>query len=105
MLRGLWKLTWIEIKIFVREPLGLIGTVGPPVLIYVGLGRLLGPRVGRVSPDVPRFVSVDLPIFTSLLITASAVVSLVAIIAIYRGDHRVAQVESGRSIGYAIRFA
>jgi ABC-2 type transport system permease protein len=33
---------------------------------------------------VPRFVTVDLPIFTSLLIASSAVVSLVAIIAIYR---------------------
>jgi len=83
MLRGLWRLTWLEIKIFVREPLGLIGTVGLPVLIYVVLGRLLG-RVTRVSADVPRFVSVDLPIFTSLLITANAVLSLAAIIAIYR---------------------
>jgi len=83
MLRGLWRLTWLEIKIFVREPLGLIGTVGLPVLIYVVLGRLLG-RVTRVSSDVPRFVSVDLPIFTSLLITANAVLSLAAIIAIYR---------------------
>jgi ABC-2 type transport system permease protein len=27
MFRGLWRLTWLEIKIFVREPLGLIGTV------------------------------------------------------------------------------
>jgi ABC-2 type transport system permease protein len=84
MLRGLWRLTWLEIKIFVREPLGLVGTVGLPVLIYVGFGRLLAARVGRVAPDVPRFVSVDLPIFTSLLIAASAVLSLVAIIAIYR---------------------
>ena len=33
---------------------------------------------------MPRFVSVDLPIFASLLIAASAVLSLVAIIAIYR---------------------
>jgi ABC-2 type transport system permease protein len=33
---------------------------------------------------VPRFVSVDLPIFASLLIVASAVLSLVAIMAIYR---------------------
>jgi ABC-2 type transport system permease protein len=84
MLRGLWQLIWLEIKIFVREPLGLIGTVGLPVLIYVGIGRLVGPRTGRASSDVPRFLSVDLPIFTSLLIAASAVVSLVAIIAIYR---------------------
>jgi ABC-2 type transport system permease protein len=84
MLRGLWRLTWLETKIFVREPLGLIGTVGIPVLIYVGLGRLLGQRAGRVSPDIPRFVSVDLPVLSSLLIAASAVLSLVAIIAIYR---------------------
>ena len=27
MLRGLCRLTWLEIKIFVREPLGVIGTV------------------------------------------------------------------------------
>src|SRR5438876_12263425 len=83
-MRGLWRLTWLEIKIFAREPLGLIGTLGVPVLIYALFGRLLGSRVGRGSPEAPRFVSVDLPIFTSLLIASSAVVSLVAIIAIYR---------------------
>jgi ABC-2 type transport system permease protein len=84
MLRGLWRLTWLEIKIFVREPLGVIGTVGIPVLIFVVLGRVLGSRVRRASPDVPRFVSVDLPIFAALLIAASAVLSLVTIMAIYR---------------------
>ena len=26
-MRGLWNLTWLEIKIFVREPLGLLGSV------------------------------------------------------------------------------
>ena len=30
MLRGLWKLTWIEIKIFLREPLGAFGTICYP---------------------------------------------------------------------------
>src|SRR5919106_792578 len=73
MLRGLWRLTWLEIKIFVREPLGLIGTVAVPVLIFVVLGRVLGPRLRNASPDVPRFVGADLPIFVSLLIAASAV--------------------------------
>jgi ABC-2 type transport system permease protein len=84
MLRGLWRLTWLEIKIFVREPLGLFGTVGVPVLLFVLLGRAIGPRARGASPDVPRFVSVDLPIFVSLLIAASAVLSLIAIMAIYR---------------------
>ena len=84
MLRGLWRLTWLELKIFVREPMGVIGTVGIPVLLFVVISRLLGPQVREASPDVPRFVSVDLPIFTSLLIAASAVQSLAAIMAIYR---------------------
>lgn len=84
MLRGLWRLTWLEIKIFVREPLGVIGSVGVPVLMFVLMGRALGPAAARAPKNVPRFASVDLPIFASLLIAASAVLSLVAIISIYR---------------------
>jgi ABC-2 type transport system permease protein len=82
-LRGLWRLTWLEVKIFVREPLGVIGTIGVPVLVFIVLARMVGSRV-RTVPDVPRFVSADLPIFASLLIAMSAVLSLVTIVAIYR---------------------
>src|SRR5215831_8178032 len=84
MLRGLGRLTWLEIKIFVREPLGVIGTVIVPVLVFVVLGRVMGPSVRTGSGNVPRFMSVDPPIFASVLIAASAVLSLVAIVAIYR---------------------
>jgi len=84
MLRGLWRLTWIEIKVFVREPLGVVGSVGIPVVLFVVLGRMLAPVARRSPADVPRFAGVDLPIFASLMIAASAVLSLVAIIAIYR---------------------
>lgn len=84
MLRGLLRLTWLEIKVFVREPLGLIGTVFVPVAVFVVVSRLLGPRVAAPSSDLPRFASVDLPIFVSLLMIVSAVLSLVAIMAIYR---------------------
>ena len=82
MLRGLWRLTWLEIKIFLREPLGVFGATFP-VLIVIVLGRVLGPRVGSVE-DIPRFASVDLPIFGGLLIALSVVLSLITIIAIYR---------------------
>lgn len=82
MARGLAKLTWLEIKIFVREPMGVIGTVGIPVLLFVVMSRLFGARVA--SGGVPRGFSADLPIFASLLIAAGAVQSLAAIMAIYR---------------------
>jgi ABC-2 type transport system permease protein len=84
VLRGLWKLTWLEIKIFIREPLGVIGSVAIPIAIFVGLSRLVGPRIKAGSGGMPRFVSVDLPIFASLMIAASAVLSLIAIVSIYR---------------------
>jgi ABC-2 type transport system permease protein len=84
MLRGLWRLTWLEIKIFAREPLGVIGTVAIPVLVVVVLARILGARVRPGMPDVPGFASMDLPILASVLIAANAVLSLVAIVAIYR---------------------
>jgi ABC-2 type transport system permease protein len=81
MLRGLWKLTWLELKIFVREPLGFIGSIGIPVAAYILVGRAIGP------PDnagASRFVSVELPVFAAILIALSAALSLVTIIAIYR---------------------
>jgi len=84
MLRGLLTLTWLEIKIFVREPLGLIGTVGVPVLVFVLFGRAMGPRAQAGAGSLPRYLWADLPIFASLLIASSAVLSLVAVVAIYR---------------------
>ncbi|MGH9503799.1 MAG: ABC transporter permease [Terriglobales bacterium] len=84
MLRGLWKLTWIEIKIFLREPLGAFGTIGIPVLVFLVVGRAVGGRVATTSPAASSFISVGLPVLASVLIVIGAVLSLVTIISIYR---------------------
>lgn len=84
ILRGLWKLTWIEIKVFMREPMGAFGTIGIPVLLFVILGRLPG-RVSMPSAlNTSNFIQVGLPVFASVMIAISAVLSLVTIISIYR---------------------
>src|SRR5450631_293662 len=83
ILRGLWKLTWVEVKIFLREPLGAIGTVVIPVLVFIGTGRALGRKIPD-SVSAGSFVRVGLPVLASLLIAISAVLSLVTIISIYR---------------------
>jgi ABC-2 type transport system permease protein len=83
MARGLWNLVWLEIKIFLREPLGVIGTVGIPVLVFVVMGRMLGERIRR-GPRADAAFNVDVPVLASLLIAISAVLSLVTIISIYR---------------------
>jgi ABC-2 type transport system permease protein len=84
MLTGLWKLTWLEIKIFVREPLGVFGTVGIPVLVFVVMTRLLGSSATSATPRPGWPDSSFLPVLTSILIALSAVVSLIAIVSIYR---------------------
>jgi len=83
-LRGLLSLTWLETKIFVREPLGLIGTVAVPVGLFLLLGEALGDRVDTGSSRVQQYVTVDVPVLGAILMTVSAVLSLITIIAIYR---------------------
>ena len=81
-LRGFWKLTWLETKIFTREPMGFVGTLVMPVLVFVVLGRALGVRepMSAAQADIPF----NMAILAAILIAISAVQSLVAIISIYR---------------------
>ena len=82
-MRGLWTLTWLEVKIFLREPLGAFGTIAVPVLVFLIAGRVMGR-----NPSAPAaalgFVRVGLPVLVSILMIISAVLSLVTIISIYR---------------------
>jgi ABC-2 type transport system permease protein len=84
MFRGLFKLTWLEIKIFLREPMGAVGSILFPVLIFVVVGRMMGGRITQSSISATGFVRVGLPVFASILIALSGVLSLVTIISIYR---------------------
>ena len=88
MLRGLWQLTWLETKIFLREPLGAIGTIVLPLVAFILLGKFTGGGPGlRAAPpaELSGLLSPGgIPTFVSIMITLSAVLSLVTIIAIYR---------------------
>ena len=81
-LRGFWKLTWVETKIFVREPMGFIGALVVPVVVFIVLGRVFGLAKPRAAPRL------DLPfnpaIIAAVVIALGGVQSLVAIMAIYR---------------------
>ena len=82
--RGLLALTWLEIKIFLREPLGVFGSVFVPVFIFTILSRTFGQRLTQMPEGTRGMVGPDLAVFAALLISISAVLSLVTIIAIYR---------------------
>ncbi len=85
MMRGLWQLTWLEIKIFLREPLGAIGTLFIPVAMFLVIGRAM--NRGTATPPTPgalEFMKTGLPVMVSVFMAISAVISLVTIISIYR---------------------
>ncbi len=81
-LRGFWKLTWLETKIFTREPMGFVGTLVMPLVVFIVLGRALGVGKPLAAPQVD--IPFNAAILAAVLIAISAVQSLVAIIAIYR---------------------
>ncbi len=84
MFRGLWKLTWLEIKIFLREPMGAFGSILFPVLVFVLVGRVMGGQLTSRPISMAGFVRVGLPVLVAVMIALSAVLSLVTIISIYR---------------------
>jgi ABC-2 type transport system permease protein len=81
-LRGFWKLSWLETKIFAREPMGLMGALVVPVVIFIVIGRALGAARPRAAPqpDIPF----NPAILAAVVIAIGGVQSLAAIMAIYR---------------------
>jgi len=82
-MRALLKLTWLEIRIFVREPLGLVAAIGVPLAMFLVLGRTLTPSADH-SARAAQFLVQDLPLFVSIFISINAALSLIAVISIYR---------------------
>lgn len=83
MLRGFWQLVWVELKIFLREPLGVVSSIGLPIVIFLVLGRSFAGKADR-SAELSSFARTGLPVLAALLIGLGAALSLVAIITIYR---------------------
>jgi ABC-2 type transport system permease protein len=81
-LRGFWKLTWLETKIFTREPMGFVGALVMPLVVFIVLGRAFGADKPLATPQVD--IPFNAAILAAVLIAISAVQSLVAIISIYR---------------------
>src|SRR4051812_15521561 len=81
-LRGFWKLSWLEAKIFAREPMGFVGSLIGPMLVFLVVGKAF------VSTPRASLPAIDFPfnpaIFAALVIANGAVQSLVAIMSIYR---------------------
>jgi ABC-2 type transport system permease protein len=50
-MKAVWKLTWIEMKLFVREPMTMVFTFALPLIFLFVMGGVFG---NTPSPEVYR---------------------------------------------------
>ncbi|HUT67220.1 MAG TPA: ABC transporter permease [Dehalococcoidales bacterium] len=83
-MRTLIKLTWVEIKLFVREPMTMVVTLALPVITLFVMGGVFG---NTPNPDIYRGVGpMDyyVPAYFGLVIAAIGVVALPVHLTAYR---------------------
>ena len=82
-MRGVWKLTWIEIKLFLREPMAAFFTLAFPMLLLLLFGAIFGneptPFFGGVG-----YVDTSVPAFAAMIVATTGLISLTILLASYR---------------------
>lgn len=82
-MRALWKMTWVETKLFIREPIGLFFTLAFPVMVLLLFSAIFGngPVPGGLGL---RMIDVMAPSYTGMVIGTAALLGLPITIAGYR---------------------
>ncbi|CAN5745253.1 ABC transporter permease [soil metagenome] len=82
-MRALRKMTWVEMKLFLREPAAVFFTLAFPVMILLLFSSLFGNQPVRGFPDL-RTVDVMAPAYTGMVIGTTALLGLPITLAGYR---------------------
>jgi ABC-2 type transport system permease protein len=82
-MRGLWKLTWVEAKLFLRQPITAFFTLVFPLMLLFLFGSIYG---NKPTPYFGGYGSVDVsvPAYMAMIIATSGLLSLTIIMAAYR---------------------
>lgn len=82
-MRVFWKLTWTEIKLFLREPVAAFFTLAFPLMMLFLFGSIYG---NEPTPFFGGYGSVDVsvPAYTAMIIATSGLLGLTIIVASYR---------------------
>lgn len=82
-MRALWKMTWVEVKLFSRQPTGLFFTLVFPVMVLLLFSAIFGN--GKVPGDQGlRMIDVMAPSYTGMVIGTAALLGLPITLAGYR---------------------
>jgi ABC-2 type transport system permease protein len=82
-MQGLWKLTWAEAKLFLREPMAAFFTLAFPLMMLFLFGSIYG---NEPTPFFGGYGSVDIsvPAYTAMIIATSGLLGLSIVISSYR---------------------
>jgi ABC-2 type transport system permease protein len=82
-MKSLLKMTWMEIKLFLREPVGAFFTLAFPLMMLFLFGSIYG------NKPVPEFggrgtIDISVPGYTAMIIATSGLMSITITMATYR---------------------
>jgi ABC-2 type transport system permease protein len=82
-MRGFWKLTLMETKLFLREPMAAFFTLAFPLMMLFLFGSIYG---NKPTPFFGGYGSVDVsvPAYTAVIIATSGLLFLTIAMASYR---------------------
>ena len=82
-MKSLMKMTWMEAKLFLREPVGTFFTLAFPLMMLFLFGSIYG---NSPSPEFGGYGSVDVsvPAYTAMIIATTGLLSLTITMATYR---------------------
>lgn len=82
-MKGLYKLTWVELKLFAREPIAAFFTLAFPLMMLFLFGGIYG---NKPSPVFGGFGTIDVsvPAYAAMIIGSSALLSLSIAVSTYR---------------------
>lgn len=82
-MRGIWKLTWTEMKLFLREPMAFFFTLVFPLIMLFIFGSIYGNKPSHFFSGY-GYVDTAVPSFTALIIATTGLISLTIQMAFYR---------------------
>ncbi len=82
-MNGLWKLTWIEMKLFMREPAAAFFTLIFPLMVLLIFGSIYGNEPTLFFGGYGS-VDVSVPAYAGMIIGSSGLIGLTIIMSMYR---------------------
>lgn len=96
-MRGLYKLTWVEFKLFLREPTAAFFTLAFPLMMLFLFGSIYGNKPSSFFGGYGA-VDVSVPAYTAMIIDSSGLLSLGIAIAQSRSRAGQPAVAIGRAV-------